>query len=212
MKLAKKVLACVIAVALISTLAISAFAAASSFDVSAPETVAIGDKVTVTVALKGAKGLENLGAALDYNADVLDFVSATVGEPKGFILDANKVDGANTVSFGGMSSSASAEDTVSLVTVVFTAKAMGKADIKVYISENDIGGVDEPEAVVKTITVGEKPTNAPVDPSVKPSTSADPSTTEPKKETPKTGDAGIAVAAGLVVLAGAAFVASKKTK
>lgn len=212
MKLAKKVLACVIAVALISTLAISAFAAAPAFSVNAPKSVQVGDNVTVTVAITDAKGLMNIGAGLTYDTDKLEVVSVTGGKND----DGNFTAGSpatGEVTFGIALAESATVDTLNAVTIVFTAKETGNATISIA-QPDDIDGIDAPAAVDVNVNITERTTAAPGGSQTPGSSNnaSDPSTTKAANDTPKTGDAGIAVAAGLVVLAGAAFVASKKTK
>lgn len=218
MKLAKKVLACVVAIALVSTLAISAFAADPALTISAPEKAAAGDTIEVTVGFNGIKGLENAGLALTYDAAALEFVSAQrdASTINASLFEAGNADG--SVNIGIAFSGACTDTDMTLATITFKVLASdGSTELTFGVMDNDIAGVADPGSASATIQIGEEESEVPTEPTttddtVEPSDTDKEPSTEPEKEIPKTGDAGIAVAAGLVVLAGAAFVASKKRK
>ncbi len=223
MKLAKKVLVLVVALAMISTVAISAFAA-SSLAVSSATTTN-GETVTVTATLNGAKGLQSGTFVLTWDPAVIEYVSQA-SEIKGAIPEGGKLDSGKEATVALMFTNACDEDSITLGT--FTFKAIGaagtKSDVTIAVLDGDIDGIDEPAAATGTVTIEEKKVEPPVEdttkaPDVTPSTDAttkkaDDTTTKKASNgsIPATGDAGIAVAAALVVLAGAAFVASKKSK
>ena len=225
MKLAKKVLVLVVALAMISTVAFSAFAA-SALSIGSAKTEEDGT-VTVTAALSGAAGFQSGTFQLTWDPAVVEYVSQA-SDIAGAMVEGGKIsDGAATVSV--IFSNAYESDGLTLAT--FTFKAIGKAGDKSPLSlavlDGDIDGIDEPAAATGEIEIIAKETEAPTtpaptteptpaEPTTKgpdaPATTAAPKPTTPSKVIPKTGDAGIAVAAALVVLAGAAFVASKKSK
>ena len=213
MKLAKKVLACVVALALIGTLAISAFAADAALTLTpASSEVEVGKTVTLSAALTNAKGLENGTVTLVYDPAVLEVVNIEPASVKGLSSACDEAE-AGVINDAFAYTKAAEEDTTALFTVEFKVKAAGSTTVTLSVMDGDISGIDEPAAVSATIkgaevTVPETTTAAPT---VAPSKD-DNNTTKPEDKIPATGDAGIAVAAGLVVLAGAAFVASKKTK
>ncbi|MBR1812145.1 MAG: NPXTG-anchored protein [Clostridia bacterium] len=223
MKLAKKVLVFVVALALMSTVAATAFAAGASLSISAPATAKVGDTIEVSVTLNGAKGLTSGVFLITWDKAVLDYQgqkNAVLGEEGSAI--GGEAEGGATVAINYYE--AATVDSLTLTTVTF--KVIGdigdKGALNVAVFDNDIDGVDEPAAAAGSVTiVGEEPvvTDAPQpsDEPAEPTTSNDEptkpaATTKPGTSVPKTGDAGVAVAAALVVLAGAAFVASKKTK
>lgn len=219
MKLAKKALAVVVAIALISTLAISAFAADAALVLTpSTSTAQIGDTVTVDLSLSNAAGLENLGLIVSFDQDKLELTNVVSGNDNA-IAEKNS---AGDVSVGYMNMNSNKADTLALATMTFKVLAEGSADITAELivtdGKADINGVTvSSNSTTITLTGTEKTTAAPTEPTVAPSAddSTTPSgddTTKAEDEIPQTGDAGIAVAAGLVVLAGAAFVASKKRK
>ncbi len=231
MKLAKKVLVFVVAIAVMSTVAFSAFAA-STLSVSAPAKVEEGQTFTVTATLGNATGFESGVFQLSWDPAVYQYVSQTNSELGSAVGDKIS-DGAATV---GFMFTKSLED-ASLTMATFTFKAIGAAGDKAAFTLEVLDGDFEPAANLPATgsanveivapTTAAPTTEAPTTeaPSVEPTqnnteapseaTTAAPTKvapTTPAKTIPATGDAGIAVAAALVVLAGAAFVASKKSK
>lgn len=217
MKLAKKALAVVVAIALISTLAISAFAASATLSVTTDaDDVVIGDEFTVTLAVNGAKGLTNAGLTLTYNTEMVEYVSNTRVDTTASMLTGG-VATPGSFNVGLAYDESNTADSITLYTVTFKALAAGDAEFNFALLDGDIDGLDDATAGSTTVTIlTEAPTDAPTEPTTAPATepTAAPTddTTKAEDEIPQTGDAGIAVAAGLVVLAGAAFVASKKRK
>ncbi len=228
MKLAKKVLVLVVALALISTAAFSAFAA-GSLSVSAPAKVNEGETFTVTATLNGAANFESGTFQLSWNSAVFEYVSQTnaeVGSPVGDKIS----DSAATIAF--MFPTVCGQDSLQMAT--FTFKAIGAPGEKDtftlevldedYAPEGEMPGAAS--ANVEIVAAETEPSDT--QPSETEPTPTEPTTgdTQPTATTavapsdttarqnviPRTGDAGIAVAAALVVLAGAAFVASKKSK
>lgn len=214
MKLAKKVLACVVAFALMSVLAVSAFAADAALSVAAPETAEIGQEITVTAKISNAAGLESAAFILEYDPAALEFVNVAGDATEGAVPQAGKSsDGAVTAALAYTTAATVADR--DLMTVTFKVlKDNGSTEVKVSVLDDDISGIDNATAGSAVIKFAEKAT-APADPdetTAASTTAAPDNTTKPEDKIPETGDAGIAVAAGLVVLAGAAFVASKKSK
>lgn len=221
MKLAKKAFAVVVAIALISTLAISAFAtdATASLSLSADKpSVEIGDNVTVTLAINNAAGLTNGGFTLTYDSAVLQYVSHqdvnAAAMAVGLVSE-------GTFNAGVMYAEAATDANITVCSVTFKTLQEGDTNLTLGVLNGDIDGVTIDSDASLTISVTEQTTAAPTEPTEAPAPDdTDPSETPSDDgkdqpivdEIPKTGDAGIAVAAGLVVLAGAAFVASKKRK
>lgn len=212
MKLAKKVLACVVAFALMSVLAISAFAANATLGVSAPATAEIGQTITVVGKISGANDLQSATFAMHYDPEYLEFVSATAvdGGQSGLASDGLVTDALAYSTNAGY-------DAKDLLTVTFKVlKDNGSTEVTFDVLDEDISGLDGAATGAATIKFQEKATAAPITTAAPTDAPTGDATTAPTTKTedkiPQTGDAGIAVAAGLVVLAGAAFVASKKTK
>lgn len=206
MKLAKKVLACVVAFALMSVLAVSAFAANGTLGVKAPATAAIGSKIEVVASISGAKELESSTFAVSYDPAYLEFVSVT-GAPEAQCGNPE----AGLVTAAMAYATTAGYDSKDLITVTFNVlKDTGSTEVKFDVLDDDLSGLDSVTPGSATIKFTEKVTTAAAD-TTAPTKGGD-DTTAPTKDIPKTGDAGVAVAAGLVLLAGAAFVASKKTK
>ena len=76
MKLAKKMLACAMALAMVAALALTAFAA-PAINVTATDAV-VGGTITVKVAATGVTGLESGDLILNYDPAVLEFVKRNV--------------------------------------------------------------------------------------------------------------------------------------
>ena len=215
MKLAKKVLAVVVAVALISTLAISAFAADFTLSASS-QTAAIGEEITINVGMNGAAGLMSGGFTVGYDPAYLEYVDSDVAVD-GSLTDAGLIE-AGTFNIGLIFSREYEDDAMPMGTITFKVLQAGTTAVTLGVLDGDIDGVEAPAGASISLTLTEQPevtttepTEAPADDDTTKAPAGD-DTTKAEDEIPKTGDAGIAVAAGLVVLAGAAFVASKKRK
>lgn len=213
MKLAKKILACVIALALTACLGVVAFAA------DAPSVILDGKyddstkTLTVTMSLDKAKGHQTATLLVGFNDKEVEFVSAEeAGDNNvaGLATDGKNLSGAS------MTSKEFKDDVLAIAT--YTLKVKDGVN-KVTLTVNDESVVDD---TIKVANAGksfvfstEKATTEPA-----PSTKADDdnkTTTKPAETTTKkpdtikkTGDAGIAVIAGVSALAAVAFVVTKK--
>lgn len=220
MKLAKTVLTFVVALALVATMALSAFAAGAATITSDKANVAVGDTFTITVAVSNfnAEQIAAFQHDVKYDATLVKMVgditkvSARDGGLEGTIEGAKSEEG--YIIFGGMSANAFELDSYACFTATFEAIAEGEAKFDFVGGEKfEFFDVDEAKkdfaATGCVVTIGEKATDAPT---AAPTAAPEKSTGKVDK-TPATGtNASMAIVAGLVVLAGAAFVASKKSK
>ena len=218
MKLAKKVLACVVAFALMSVLAISAFAEGPAELVvkASATTVEVGQTVTLTASIANSKGLMSAALIMKYNPDSFELVNVKALTVEGALPAAGvETPGEATCALAFTESNEAASIDVFTVTLK-ALKDTGVETITLDILDGDFDGVAAPSeagvAQIKFVEKATQPTPSETESTPAPSGSDESKTTKPEKDIPKTGDAGIAVAAGLVVLAGAAFVASKKSK
>ena len=211
MKLAKKLLACVVALALIGSFALMAFAEGEEkviVQITTADKVVKDQNVKVTVSLKNAVGVGSANIFFTYDKDALEFVSAKDIAPKGDVV-AEKISGEFECSVGLMLSGGITESDFVLAEFVFKVKADTGAKTKLeFTNATKVYGTDNnaKAADLKNLELTVE--------AAAPATTA-PSTTVPGTTVPKTGDVGgasLAAAAGLVVLAGAAFVVSKKKK
>ncbi len=176
--------------------------------ISKDKKAVVGEKITLTFALEKAKGIGAANFFMTYDKSVLEFdSSADIAAGKAGMVVAEKVeDGKVTVSIAA--TTAIAVDDISLATFTFKVLKEGdpKLDVTVKaLSDGNNADMDYVKPVITDIwdTAAESTTAG--------TTAA--GTTGTTSEIPKTGDtASLAVAAGLVVLAGAAFVVSKKRK
>jgi len=226
MKLAKKMLACVIALALIGCFASVAFAADANLTVKVTAGEAkVGQDVEVKIALEKAVGVCAGDLGLKFDPTVLEFKSSATAQQAMLaeltVVHGKATDGNDevTVSFTHVESIA-ADKGDSLEIVVFTFKVLKAGDAKLALTINSFAEVDAefPEGkdikdAVKKSVVELTATDGGGNNTTAPSTTGDGTTTTKKPDIDVTGgEAGLAVAAGLVVLAGAAFVVSKKRK
>lgn len=215
MKLAKKMLASVIALAMVAALALTAFAANSTIIMSASKAV-VGENVTITVSAKDMAGLEAAGFTFGYDAEALEFVS--VAKAAGAAYDmglGDKLEGKNEITWAWIYTEAATADS-DLVVLTFKVLKAGSSDVTIAIDSWD--GVGEPDATKVTVNA-EAPTTAA--PTTAPTTAA-PTTAAPTEPTsadaenttkgniPQTGEAGVAAIAGVMALAAVAFVATRK--
>lgn len=211
MKLAKKMLACVVALVLMGSFAVMAFAA-DPFEVlvAAKGEAVVGETVVVAVSVDKAKGLAAINFDMAYDATVLEFVSVKKAEGAKFDLFSGGVPitGSSAQLTGGALLEG-ALDTDSSPMAEYTFKVLKAGDAKLALAVTSTKDAADAEmtSVVKVTAltakeVAETTTKAPTETT----------TGKGNTEIPKTGEAGLAVAAGLVVLAGAAFVVSKKKK
>lgn len=205
MKLAKKMLACAMALAMVAALALTAFAAAPVVTLSATEYAEVGEEVTVTVAATGMAGLMSADLEFSYDAAALEFVSIAKAADSAYDMGAgDKVaDGTVTWSFMFMNS---AEADSGLAVLTFKVLKAGDTDVALKINSWD--GTDVPADASVTVSQKEVPTEDvdPVDPAVT-TTTKEPGTTDVIKQT---GDAGVAAIAGVMAIAAVAFVATRK--
>lgn len=209
MKLAKKMLASVFALAMVAALALTAFAAPAVTMTNA--TANVGENVTITVAGSDIAGLESGDLVFTYDAEALEFVEVKKAYD-GFDMTAQGSPAAGTVTFSfAYTENATADN--AFCTITFKVLKAGASDV--VMSLNSWDGVAEPAAVKATVT-GTEVTEAPV------TTTEAPATTEPASETeapvattkapqvPATGEVGVAAVAGVMAIAAVAFVATRK--
>ena len=203
MKLAKKMLACAMALAMVAALALTAFAATPVVTMSATEYTAVGDTVTVTVAATGMAGLMSADLEFTYDASALEFVSIAKPGDAAYDMGAgDKVaDGTVTWSFMYMD-----QATADSGLAVLTFKVVKAGDTSVSVAIGSWDGTDAPAGASVTVAQKVVPTTEP--------TSAPVTTTKEAPTTGKgihaTGDAGVAAIAGVMAIAAVAFVATRK--
>ncbi len=215
MKLAKKMLACAMALAMVAALALTAFAAAPVVTLTATQYEKVGDTVTVTVAATGMAGLMSADLEFAYDAEALEFVKIEKAADSAYDMGlGDKIaDGAVTWSF--MFSNAAEADSG---LAVLTFKVLKEGDATVSVKYNSWDGTDEPAAAntvvsQKVVPTTEAPTTA--EPTTVAPTTAAPTTEAGSEEPttgdiPQTGEAGVAAIAGVMALAAVAFVATRK--
>ena len=204
MKLAKKMLACAMALAMVAALALTAFAAAPVVTLSATEYAEVGETVTVTCAASGMAGLMSADLVFKYDAAALEFVSIAKAADSAYDMGAgDKVaDGEVTWSFMYMD-----QATADSGLAVLTFKVLKAGDTSVSVAISSWDGTDAPAGASVTVaqTVVPETTTAVV-----------PETTTKKPEPstgdkiPQTGEAGVAAIAGVMAIAAVAFVATRK--
>ncbi len=204
MKLAKKMLACAMALAMVAAFALTAFAAAPVVTLTATEYKNVGDEITITVAATGMTGLEAADLEFAYDAEALEFVKiAKTEDIEADMAAGDKVaDGVVTWSIVYMDG---AEADSGLA--VLTFKVLKDADTTVSVKYNSWAGTDEPaaaEVVVKKFVAPETTTKAPE------TTTEFVSEVETTDKIPQTGEVGVAAIAGVMALAAVAFVATRK--
>lgn len=210
MKLAKKMLAGVIALAMVAALALTAFAAAPVVTLTAPEYENVGDTVTVTVAATGIAGLEAADLEFAYDADALEFVSIAKAEGAAYDMGLGGNPSKGSVTWSLVYTEAATADSAF---AVLTFKVLKAGDSEVSVKYNSWEGTEAPAEASVTVAQKEITTAAPT--TVAPTTAA-PTTAEPgsevatKDQIPQTGEAGIAAIAGVMALAAVAFVATRK--
>lgn len=204
MKLAKKMLASVLALAMVAALALTAFAAAPSVKITATDAV-VGQTVKVTVAGVNIAGLESADIELKYDTEALEFVSAKAAAMNGALPAAGKAsDGVCTVSFA-YTEAAVQDDAFA----TYEFKVLKAGDTTVTVTATSWDGIDEPTINPLVIKAHEPVVTPPVTTTAAPveDGSKEPST---KPSITQTGEAGIAAIAGVMALAAVAFVATRK--
>ena len=206
MKLAKKMLASVIALAVVAALALTAFAAAPVVSLTATKAV-VGENVTISVSAKDMAGLESGDFVFEYDAEALEYVSVDQSSEAKFAMAVGgNPDGMVTFSFAFLEAATADSE---ICTVTFKVLKAGDTDVALKIESWD--GTDAPADAKVTVAAEEKTTAA------APTTTA-PAVTEPTSKVepttgdkiPQTGEAGVAAIAGVMALAAVAFVATRK--
>ena len=134
MKLAKKMLACAMALAMVAALALTAFAA-PAINVTATDAV-VGKTITVKVAATGVTGLESGDLVLNYDPAVLEFVKVTPNAAGGFTPAAGNP-AAGEVTFSLMYLEAATVANVDFMEVEFKVLKAGDAKLAVVLGSFD---------------------------------------------------------------------------
>lgn len=210
MKLAKKMLVSVLALAMVAALALTAFAATPTLTYTAGA-AEVGKEVTITVSAKDMVGTETASIFFSFDAEALEFVSSK-SVAKDAMGATGLVEGENTVSFAlAYTNAAEGDDDL----VVMTFKVLKAGDTTITGKVTEWTGTEAPTDVTVTVKATEPTTVAPTTvapttaaPATEPTSATTPATTG--KEIAQTGEAGIAAIAGVMALAAVAFVATRK--
>ena len=204
MKLAKKMLACAMALAMVAALALTAFAAAPVVTLSATEYAEVGETVTVTCAATGMAGLMSADLEFTYDAAALEFVSINKAGDAAYDMGAGDKVADGTVTWSFMFMDAAKADS-GLAVLTFKVLKAGNTDVSVAIGSWD--GTDVPAGA--TVAVKQTVVEETSAPDVDETTTAkvEPTTKPAIKDT---GDAGVAAIAGVMAIAAVAFVATRK--
>lgn len=222
MKLAKKMLAGVLALAIVAAFALTAFAAAPVVKLSATKFDKIGDEITIEVTATGLAGLAAADVEFTYDATALEFVS--IEKPASALYDmgvGGLADGTTGVVTWSFFYTDVAKEDCGLATLKF--KVLKEVDTKVVFRANSWTDADNNEleapAAVGVMVKDKTPatTAAPETTTEVESTTAAPTTKAPTtaapttaNKIPQTGEAGVAAIAGVMALAAVAFVATRK--
>ncbi len=201
MKLAKKMLACAMALAMVAALALTAFAA-PAITMTASKAV-VGETVTVTVAGVDMVNLESADLVFGYDEAALEFVSIEEAESDNApdLTEGDKFD-AGQISFSLLYKKGAKADT-NFAVITFKVLKAGATDVTVTVNSWD--GTDGEAAATKvTVNAEEAPTE---DTNVTPPAVDEPTT---KDRLPQAGEAGVAAIAGVMAVAAVAFVATRK--
>ena len=128
MKLAKKMLVCLMALVMVAIIGISA--SASSITVASTD-IAVGETATVEVTAADFAGAYSGNLTINYNADVLKYVDSTSAVGVAGCPEAGQV----TIAF--MYMNAATDSSAVLATITFEAIAEGDANISVSIDSWD---------------------------------------------------------------------------
>lgn len=208
MKLAKKMLACAMALAMVAALALTAFAAAPVVTLSATEYAEVGETVTVTCAATGMAGVMSADLEFTYDASALEFVSIKKAGDAAYDMGAGDKVAEGTVTWSFMFMEAATADS-GLAVLEFKVLKAGDTSVAAKVISWD--GTDEPADASVTVSQKEIETTT-----VAPETTTAAPEVESKEEptTDKdihdTGDTGVAVIAGVMAIAAVAFVATRK--
>lgn len=219
MKLTKKILAVVLAVALVAVLGVAAFAAGPSLSLSATKS---GKTVTLTLSGSDLTGFQAGDVVITYDNTKLTYVDSSTSAPDGTGVTGKAIDVDNQVTFSYMAVDAMKTSSAVLATYTFTVVdgADGTADFSLSIgsfSVNDAEVTPSTSGTSVDLTEKENPTKenptkvGPTEPTS--STPVEPTSRtngNGKKGIAQTGEASIAVIAGVMAVAAAAFVATRK--
>lgn len=209
MKLAKKMLACAMALAMVAAFALTAFAAAPVVSLTATQYKNVGDEITVTVAAKGMVGLEAADLIINYDAEALEFVKVVDGSSDYMPVSGSPA--AGVVRYSLMYLNAATAD-VTFCTITF--KVLKDTDAKVELVVDSWSGTDVPAGAEVLVTAAPAPTTVTTTETTTETTTV--TTTEAGSEAtttdyiPQTGEVGVAAIAGVMALAAVAFVATRK--
>lgn len=208
MKLAKKMLASVLALAMVAALALTAFAAAPVIKMTATDAV-VGKTVTVNVSADQWVGCKSADLEFTYNTDVLEYVSIEEPADRTYkTAEGDLVDNVITWSFY-FRDAATATDSTSIATITFKVLKAGDANVSVKATSWD--GTDMPAEASVVVKAHEPAVVTTVAPTTAEPTSAKPGVDPTTgKNITQTGEASIAVIAGVMALAAVAFVVTKK--
>ena len=219
MKLTKKILAVVLAVALVAVLGVAAFAAGPSLSLSATKS---GKTVTLTLSGSDLTGFQAGDVVITYDNTKLTYVDRSITAPEGMGDGGKAIDVDNQVTFSYMTTDAMKTSSAVLATYTFKVVdgADGTADFSMSIgsfSVNDAEVTPSTSGTSVDLTEKENPTKenptkvGPTEPTS--STPVEPTSRtngNGKKGIAQTGEASIAVIAGVMAVAAAAFVATRK--
>ena len=206
MKLAKKMLACAMALAMVAALALTAFAA-PAITMTATEAV-VGETVTVTVAGVDMVGLESADLVFGYDEAALEFVSIVEAESDNApdLTEGDKFD-AGQISFSLLYKKGAKADTAFAV-ITFKVLKAGATDVTVEVNSWD-GTETEAASTKVTVAAEEAPTEG-GDEVTPPVEGGDENGDKDPEVIPPLGDAGVAAIAGVMAIAAVAFVATRK--
>lgn len=209
MKLAKKMVACVLALALAAVLGCAAFAAPNGVSMTAvvtPTELAPGSTFTVTIKATGTKGCATLMAELNYNADVIEFVSVEKKSDMFAFVEAGCAEAGDITASCMQSDPATVDEGV---VSTYTFKCLKAGDMGLKFVNATATDTDDNEYECKTSVqavevLSELGGNedAPAD--------NNGTETTAKGSIQQTGEASIAVVAGVMAVAAVAFVATRK--
>lgn len=224
MKLTKKILAVVLAVALVAVLGVAAFAAGPSLSLSATKS---GKTVTLTLSGSNLTGFQAGDVVITYDNTKLTYVDRSITTPEGIGDGGKATDADNQVTFSYMTTDAMKTSSAVLATYTFKVVdgADGTADFSMSIGSFSVNDAEvtpstsgtsvdltEKETTTKENSTKENPTKVgPTEPTS--STPVEPTSRtngNGKKGIAQTGEASIAVIAGVMAVAAAAFVATRK--
>ncbi len=234
MKIAKKVLAAAMVLAMIAALSVMAFAAGTP-TITVGDAKVDGDKLTVNVYINDAVGLQSFGTTIAYDTAVLEFskckpgadASTTVATGNAFSSENNDLGG--SIEYAGYfkenlydAATWTEEEEVTVnathfhaATLTFKIKDADALNTKLTVAIKNSKGLDGVQGAEETIKLKDGADVTPVEPE-KPS---DDKEEESKPVNPPTGDdkptgdnMALYAAGAVAVLAGAAFIISKKRK